>query len=202
MMEFLSSKEQFLLKEYDAGEARINRFVMLRHKLLISFTLTSALAGVAMAWLANTQGDTPIISRPRLLLAFLYLFLSGIGVMVVIIFAKLRRKETELQPVINEIRKYFIKKDDAMWKTLQQLDKTQSIPNMKSRAYFGCLIIKSFASMFFTLSLNLFFSDFSLLSSLVIFLLFVVLQHILYFRLVEPRSPQEYSRINPTTVRG
>ncbi len=186
--------EAYLLKEYDSNVQTGFHVDELRTRLT-SFFLTIAGAAVAAMSLLIT-GNSSLLAgvNIQLIVAAFLAAVALIGILVLIIVARLRRIQLESFRITNNIREYFLGTDLKLWNVVELSSRTLPRPTMKSGTYFWSLTIVLANSMILGMAAYLLGPAPSAIWLTVAGSL--LLQHILYFSLAQPPAKPVYSKDN------
>lgn len=205
----LSKQEQFMFKEFEEA-SRITYHTDVMRNNLIGFFLS--FIGVAVTiltilvkgeWIGSStiQGTTRI--EIKLVSIAVIILIVALGVIAVLITARLRRTQLEYFRIMNNIRRYFYGEDLTFWNTVELCAMTLPRPNRSSGSYYSLL------SIIIVNSILLSFSIYTILSVIntadwlkwfIIFPMFIIslyTQDRLYLKLAEPPAIRIWSDVNP-----
>ena len=147
----MTIEEEFLIKEYESAGKLTFEIDTLRGRLTNFFlTLSGVAAGGLTLLIKGEVGDK--FELPEGIIAVLMLLVAILGAVVVGILARLRKAQLEHFRIINNIRKYFLKKDYELWNIVELSEKTLPNPNRKSGTYLWVLLIIIVSAYLFAMS--------------------------------------------------
>ena len=204
----LDRKEQFLFEEYRSHDEHA-RHVDGVHNHLVSFFLTFAgLVSVGLSLLLKESGITGV-GKPQGFVGILFLLVATIGVFVVCVVARLRKRQLEDFRIINKIRTHFLgveQEDLQWWNVVEFSERTLPDPkSIKSGTFFRVMTIMLSSSAILGLSLyflvdkELRISDGSV--GAIAFLVLLAFEIVLYSRLSHLPCFKTYDKHYPPYVK-
>ena len=195
MADQLSREDEFLLKEYDSAVQLTYHVDELRSKFTNLFITIIGAAAAAISLLIEESVTSTLFGNFEVSAGIFLLCLALIGILVIIVIARLRKVQLEHFRITNNIRKHFLGSNYSLWNTVELSDKTLPAPTRKSGTYFWTMALIILNSYVTTLGIYLLLKRPSI--AIIGGLLFVALQDFLYFRLATPPSVREYSKKSP-----
>lgn len=202
--------DEFILAEYEQARDLTFHIDELRNKLT-SFFLVIAGAGVAgLLFLLRESEKTQYFDKP-LVVATLLFIIGIIGILFVLILAKIRKAQLEHFAIINNIRTYYVGTDAKLKNVLQLSHSTLPQARRTSGTYFWLLIVMIVVSFLLSTSIYLFTVEVSkvidnkcgVLILLACFFVSIYLSDKLYFRMVQPPKQFDYSKeVTPINQNG
>ncbi|ELP1878713.1 hypothetical protein [Vibrio vulnificus] len=151
--------DEFLLKEYESAQKLTYHVDEMRSKLTQFFI---ALSGVALATITTVGSKDMshiLLGSPWWVVASVsVLGCAFLGVLFVLIIARLRRTQIEHFHITNNIRQHFLNKSDDnenLWKVVGLSHVTIPTPTRTSGSYFWVLLIMILSSLLFSIGLFL-----------------------------------------------
>ncbi|EJD0683139.1 hypothetical protein NFO77_003023 [Vibrio parahaemolyticus] len=151
--------DEFLLKEYESAQKLTYHVDEMRSKLTQFFI---ALSGVALATITTVGSKDMshiLLGSPWWVVASVsVLGCAFLGVLFVLIIARLRRTQIEHFHITNNIRQHFLDKSDDnenLWKVVGLSHVTIPTPTRTSGSYFWVLLIMILSSLLFSIGLFL-----------------------------------------------
>lgn len=201
MNEF-EKKEAFLIEEYKSAVALTFHIDSLRNKLTSFFISFAGLAITGLLLLLKKDPDNPSISNINGLISLLLILVSCIGHLFICVLAKIRKIQIEHFLIINNIRKYFLGQDMALWNVVQLSEKTLPEPRKDSGTYFWLLILQILNAIIMFLGIFLLWENIEKLFSWYGFLIFFVVvggsiftQNYLYFKFAKGTTSKVYTEV-------
>jgi hypothetical protein len=187
----LNKQDRFLVEEYKTAVKLTYHIDRLRNNLTKFFLIFGGVAVGGVTILLRGEGKHSFFGKATVIGSLLFV-VSLMGILIVAVLARLRKVQIEHFHIINNIRKYFIRDDSTLSDVVVLSDRTLPSPNRYSGTYIWLCMIMVLNSVIFTLSLCLIVVDFdkllcpplAFLGAFAIFLLFIVAQDYIYFRLV------------------
>jgi hypothetical protein len=202
----LTPAEQLLLKEYESARELTYQIDELRSRLTTYFV---TLAGVAVAGLSLTLKDFTSSSQylRSTLVGLLFLAVAGVGILTVVILARLRRVQLEHFRIIDNIRAHFLGDDYELWNVVELSAQTLPKPTRRSGTYFWLLMIELVSWGSATLGAYVLMrrahhvlAGWSAVTLAAVGALVVMLAvDVLYLRLAQAPARPRYGRSNPPT---
>lgn len=193
--------EGFLLKEYDSAITLTLHVDGLRSKLTGFYLTLTGIAITGFAIVLKNDENIKLIEDPELLVTTLLFIISIIGLITVVVVARLRYAQLEHFRIINNIRTYFLKKNYDLWNVVQLSQRTLPQPNLRSGTYlWTCMIMIVSTCLFIGGMVLIWYKYFDLTKRINLFLsvifgiAFFVIENLIYFRLSKPRELLEYSK--------
>nr|PMH58218.1 hypothetical protein BCU64_24375 [Vibrio lentus] len=155
----LKEIDEFLLKEYESAQKLTYHVDEMRSKLTQFFIALSGVALAAITTLGSKDMSHILLGSPWWVVASVsVLGCSFLGVLFVLIIARLRRTQIEHFHITNNIRQHFLDKSDDnenLWKVVGLSHATIPTPTRTSGSYFWVLLIMILSSLLFSIGLFL-----------------------------------------------
>jgi len=191
-----------MIEEYKSAVKLTYHIDELRNKLTTFFLTMTGIGAAGLAILFKGEARTDIFGT--ILSLFLFI-VAGVGFLIVMVLARLRRVQIEHFGIIDNIREFFLNNDYRLWNIIQLSSKYRPTPNRAFGTYIWLCIIIMVNSFVLALSVYLFSirsgniirANYSYLIFFITFCLFSYLQDLIYFRLAIPIKQEKYSGNNP-----
>lgn len=155
----LKEIDEFLFKEYESAQKLTYHVDEMRSKLTQFFIALSGVALAAITTLASKEMSHILLGSPWWVVASAsVLGCAFLGVLFVLIIARLRRTQIEHFHITNNIRQHFLDKSDEkekLWKVVGLSHATIPTPTRTSGSYFWVLLIMILSSLLFSIGLFL-----------------------------------------------
>jgi len=196
----MKDKTDFLIEEYNSAIKLTYHIDELRNKLTSFFLIFAGLSSSMISLFLEGKILNNEIDQYKSL-SFILIFISIIGLVIILILGRLRRVQFEHFNIINNIREYFLY-EIPDYKSITILNKdTLPHESYSSGSYLWTLIISLTSSLILASSLYfLFFRSESFLSTFIAIvsgLLFFILLNSLYRR-ISSYNYQNYNRTKST----
>lgn len=148
--------EEFLLKEYDSAQKLTYHVDDMRSKLTQFFIALSGVTLAAISTMIKKDIEPLLLGTPWWVVASVTVVGCGLlGVLFVLIIARLRRTQIEHFHITNNIRKYFLEQHeepDKLWQVVGLSESTIPTPTRSSGSYYWVLLIITLTSLLFSLA--------------------------------------------------
>lgn len=152
----LETADEFLLKEYESAQKLTCHVDDMRSKLTQFFITLGGVALAAISVLTKKDMDPVLFGAPWWGVASFAVFgCAVLGVLFVLIIAKLRRVQIEHFHITNNIREYFLERHENSDKVLGIVmlsKKTIPKPTRNSGSYYWVLLIIVLTSILFAIA--------------------------------------------------
>ncbi|HHC6573314.1 hypothetical protein [Vibrio parahaemolyticus] len=155
----MNNTDEFLIKEYESAQRLTYHVDDLRSKLTQFFIALSGVALAAISTIATKDIEPILLGMPwRVAASIAVIGCASLGVLFVLIVARLRRTQIEHFHITNSIRQYFLEQHDEpekLWKVVGLSAST--IPSLTrcSGSYYWILLIIILTSFLFSLGVFL-----------------------------------------------
>ncbi|WP_152626969.1 hypothetical protein [Photobacterium angustum] len=151
--------DEFLLKEYESAQKLTYHVDEMRSKLTQFFIALSGVTLAAITTFASKDMSHILLGSPWYIVASVsVLGCALLGVLFVLIIARLRLTQLEHFHITNNIRQHFLDKSDDkenLWKVVGLSQETIPTTTRSSGSYFWVLLIMILSSLLFSVGLFL-----------------------------------------------